>query len=213
MDMIKRLSIYLAFTLMLLPLSAEAVWLDVPYFGQGLEWSWGGNTYGSESPHWVRINLNGCALASCAMVMAYYGVDTDPGRLNTWLGEHDGYAPGYWNGRSIGNTNLIFATLRKLPEISGFDYYNYNDSPADIEMIKENIRQGNPVIVTVIYEKIYGHNVVVYGFDDDVLYILDPIDKKAHTINYDYDVYDDENGSGPERNILAAVVYYGEAPE
>lgn len=193
--------------------SNEAIWLDVPYFGQGSEWPWGEATYGSESPHWVRINLNGCALTSVAMVMAYFGLDTDPLSLNQWLGENEGFAPGYWNGRSIGNTNLIFAALRKLPEIEDFDYYNFGDEPADIEMIKQHIREGRPVIATVMYEEIFGHCVVIYGFDGDILYILDPIDKKAHTINYDYDVYNDQYGSGPARNILAAVIYYGDPPE
>lgn len=203
------------FCLLLSPLSAveEAVWLDVPYFGQGLEWPWGGDTYGENSPHWVRINLNGCALTSSAMVMAYFGVETDPGSLNLWLAENEGYSPGYWKGQSIGNTNLIYGALKKLPQITGMDYYNFNDKKADIEMIKEKIRQGYPVIATVMYERIYGHNVVIYGFEDDVLYILDPIDKKAHTINYDYDVYNDEFGSGPERNILSAIIFYGESAE
>jgi hypothetical protein len=190
----------------------EAVWLDVPYFGQGLEWPWGGDTYGEDSPEWVRINLNGCSLASSAMVMAYYGLDTDPGQLNHWLAENNGYAPGWWNGQSIGNTNLIFGAMKQLDLISDMEYKNYGSEPADIELIKEHIRQGHPVIATVMYEKIYGHCVVIYGFEGDELYILDPIDKKAHSINRDYNVYQDEHGSGPARNILSTVVFFGTPP-
>jgi hypothetical protein len=42
----------------------------------------------------------GCAMTSIAMVLKYYGVDTDPGKLNAWLNENNGYASGgylYWD--------------------------------------------------------------------------------------------------------------------
>ena len=190
----------------------EAVFLDVPYFGQGVEWPWGDEPYGYKSPAWVKISLNGCALASAAMVTAYYGVDMDPLELNQWLGEHDGYGQGYWRGIDIGYTNMHFSALSQLPEIESVTYYNYADRPADIEMIKQNIREGHPVLVTVIYEEVYGHFVVVYGFDGDILYLLDPIDKKALTVNFHYTYLDDARGSGPAKNIIGAVVIKGTRP-
>ena len=46
------------------------------------------------------IRTIGCVMTSATMVLKYYGVDTDPGQLNSWLNENDGYASGgslYWN--------------------------------------------------------------------------------------------------------------------
>lgn len=192
--------------------SEEAVFLDVPYFGQGVEWPWGDEPYGYQSPDWVKISLNGCGLASAAMVTAYYGSELDPLQMNQWLGDNDGYGPGYWRGMSIGNTNMFFSALRFLPEIDSVEYYNYASKPADIELIKQSIREGHPVVVTVIYEEVYGHFVVVYGFEGDVLHILDPIDKKAQTINYHYTALDDERGSGPAKNITGALILKGNPP-
>lgn len=181
--------------------------LDVPYFGQGLEWPWGGDYQGDSQ---VLIAYNGCAMVATAMVMNYHGVDIDPRRFNKLLLENDGYSIGYYKGKSLGHVNIKFdAPQRMFEEISGYSDYNWNTKPADIELIKAEIRRGNPVIVTVLYEEVYRHMVVVYGYEGDILYILDPIEPDLHTINFDYNVLDDEKGGGPARNIFGAIVYYG----
>jgi hypothetical protein len=38
----------------------------------------------------------GCAVCSAAMVLAFYGQDIDPGRLNAFLSDNGGYTPEGW---------------------------------------------------------------------------------------------------------------------
>jgi len=56
---------------------------------------WGGNTYDNypagDTTH-IMQNL-GCATTSSAMIINYFGGITDPGTLNTWLAQHNGYSP------------------------------------------------------------------------------------------------------------------------
>ena len=59
----------------------------VPYFSQ-CDSRWSGDRLGGDGP---TICGMGCALTSAAMVAAYYGVDTDPERLNDAIGR-GGYA-------------------------------------------------------------------------------------------------------------------------
>ena len=63
-------------------LVAAAVMPPVPYFSQ-CDSRWGSDRLGGDGP---TICGMGCALTSAAMVMAYYGVDTDPKRLNDAIG-------------------------------------------------------------------------------------------------------------------------------
>ena len=72
---------------------------DVPFFSQ-------------RNPNWKNDDIKdkngnicgnisniGCAMTCTAMLLKYYGKDTDPGRLNGWLNEHEGYVVGgylYW---------------------------------------------------------------------------------------------------------------------
>jgi ABC-type bacteriocin/lantibiotic exporter with double-glycine peptidase domain len=45
------------------------------------------------------IGSIGCAMTCTAMILKYYGVDTDPKQLNSWLNANKGYAVSgrlYW---------------------------------------------------------------------------------------------------------------------
>ncbi|MBE7158833.1 MAG: hypothetical protein INR62_10460, partial [Rhodospirillales bacterium] len=61
--------------------------LPVDLFLQG-DPKWGHDPLGN-SVH--NLGQVGCAMTSAAMVMRFYGVDTDPGRLNVYLRENGGY--------------------------------------------------------------------------------------------------------------------------
>jgi hypothetical protein len=65
------------------PLSNQPseVLLDVPFFSQK-DPAWSDDYLGDSR---YKIGNSGCALTSLAMVAAYAGADTDPGRLNTSL--------------------------------------------------------------------------------------------------------------------------------
>ncbi|MBJ7257988.1 MAG: C39 family peptidase, partial [Chthoniobacterales bacterium] len=65
---------------------------DVPHFAQNdPRWSWEtlGNTPGT-------LGEEGCAVASAAMVLASYGADLDPGRLNAHLRDNGGFTDRGW---------------------------------------------------------------------------------------------------------------------
>ena len=40
----------------------------------------------------ASIGSDGCAITAVAMMLRYYGIDTDPGALNAWLTANGGYA-------------------------------------------------------------------------------------------------------------------------
>jgi len=66
--------------------------LAVPSFRQGDE-RWRSDPLG---PTRNTLGAEGCAVASAAMVLASYGFDVDPQRLNRFLTEHGGYTPQGW---------------------------------------------------------------------------------------------------------------------
>src|SRR3954469_18031756 len=66
--------------------------LPVPLFRQG-DAQWRADLLG---PTPATIGAEGCALSSAAMVLSYYGVDTDPHRLNEFLIGNGGYTPEGW---------------------------------------------------------------------------------------------------------------------
>ena len=104
--------------------------LKVPIFRQSdLRWSKDklGKTENS-------LGAEGCAVASAAMVMASYGFDTDPARLNQYLTEHEGY---------VGNGWIVWEKAAELSE--GRIEKAYEDLPSYM-LIDLNLRAGNPVI-------------------------------------------------------------------
>src|SRR5580704_16993111 len=72
--------------------SFSRVELNVPRFAQG-DPRWAEDLLG---PTASTIGSEGCAVSSAAMVLAYYGVNVDPGLLNKFLTDHDGYTPEGW---------------------------------------------------------------------------------------------------------------------
>ncbi len=73
----------------------QRVAVSLPVFRQG-DPQWGQELLG---PTDETLSQAGCAITSASMVLAGYGVDIDPHRLNDFLTTHDGYtADGsvYW---------------------------------------------------------------------------------------------------------------------
>jgi len=67
--------------------SADSV-MSIPVMGQQ-ESGWASMNLGT-SP--ASIGSDGCAITAVAMMLRYYGIDTDPGALNAWLTANGGYA-------------------------------------------------------------------------------------------------------------------------
>ncbi len=75
--------------------------LAVPSFRQN-DPRWGHDPIGATAD---TLGGQGCAVASAAMVLAFYGVDTDPQRLNGFLNANGGYTPQgwlYWEKAALG---------------------------------------------------------------------------------------------------------------
>lgn len=109
---------------------------------------WGGdplaNTKGT-------LAAEGCAVTSTAMVLASYGVDTDPGRLNRFLTRNGGY---------VGNGWLVWEKAAEFPPGRCQKAYEDNASFARIDL---NLLRGNPVIVRVRLADGGTHFVVIAG--------------------------------------------------
>jgi peptidase C39-like protein len=108
------------------------------------------------------MGAEGCAVTSAAMVLSYYGIDTDPARLNEYLTDHDGYTPQGW----------LF--WEKAADFSpGVVRHAYEDLPS-YYLIDTNLMRGNPVIVRIHLANGVTHFVVIAGKEGFDYLIQDP---------------------------------------
>ena len=99
----------------------------------------------------ATMGEEGCAVSSSAMVLAFYGQDIDPGRLNAFLTANGGYTPQGW------------LYWEKAAEFSpGKARHAYEDLPSYF-LIDWNLLHGNPVIVRIRLPSDMTHFVVVSG--------------------------------------------------
>jgi len=148
------------------------------YFGGNAFWSWkhvistsGGRyffqrveipvpAFQQDDPRWNfqllgptidTVGQEGCALTSAAMVLASYGIDTDPQRLNTYLTTHGGY------------TDNGYIYWEKACEVApGRVEKAYEDLPS-YALVDQNLLAGNPVIVRLTLRNGTMHFVVIVG--------------------------------------------------
>lgn len=136
--------------------------LDVPRFAQA-DPRWAADRLGTTSG---SLAAEGCAVAAAAMVLAYHGVDTDPGRLNAFLTELPG---GYTErGWIYWEKAAEFA-----PAITDALLPHYEDEPSHA-LIDWNLLRGNPVIVRLRQPNGMTHFVVVCGKDGFDYLVQDP---------------------------------------
>jgi hypothetical protein len=136
----------------------KRVALPVPIFRQG-DPQWRKDQLGSTP---ATIASEGCALSSAAMVMKYYGIDTDPHRLNEFLTTHEGYTPQgwiYWERAADLEPNQV--------------RHAYEDA-ASFQLIDRNLLKGNPVIVKLKLPSGGSHFVVIAGKDGFDYLTCDP---------------------------------------
>jgi hypothetical protein len=137
---------------------ARRVELPVPLFRQA-DPQWRADLLG---PTPGTLGAEGCAVSSAAMVMAYYGIDTDPQRLNEFLNGNEGYTPEGW----------IY--WEKAAELSPGNVRKAWEDPGSHRMIDRNLRQGNPVIVKLRLQSGTTHFVVIAGKDGFDYLVRDP---------------------------------------
>ncbi|KAF5416674.1 MAG: Cell surface glycoprotein [Candidatus Methanogaster sp.] len=145
---------------------AAAAMPPVSYFSQ-CDSRGGSDKLGGDGP---TICDAGCALTSAAMVMAYYGVDTDPKMLNSVIGRV-GYDANYY---------IYWSAVRNVchNEINQIEYSPGTVKPFDTTVLNNQLDAGHPVIVNV-----GGHFVVVTGRSDGTYYINDPISSAKSTLD------------------------------
>jgi len=164
--MTRLLLVAAALVILVLAGTAAAAMPPVPYFSQ-CDSRWGSDKLGGDGQ---TICSQGCALTSAAMVMAYYGVDTDPKRLNNAIGRA-GYDENYW---------IYWPTVRNVchDETNQIEYSPGTVKPFDTTVLNTHLDAGHPVIVNV-----GGHFVVVTGRSDGTYYINDPISSAKSTLD------------------------------
>jgi len=121
--------------------------IDVPQFFQN-DPRWANDPLG---PTDGTLGAEGCAVASAAMVLASYGADLDPGRLNQFVHESGGFTPQGW---------LYWEAACAFPPVVA-DHV-YEDLPSHY-LIDKNLIAGNPVIVRLRYPSGITHFVVIVG--------------------------------------------------
>jgi len=132
--------------------------LPVPNFRQS-DPRWGKEPLGPSND---TLASAGCALTSAAMVLASYGIDTDPRRLNQFVTDHGGYSSRGW-------LSWEYAALLAPDRVQ----HVYEDLPS-YHLIDSNLSCGNPVIVRVRYESGTTHFVVIAGKDGFDYLMQDP---------------------------------------
>jgi len=123
--------------------------LKVPLFRQGDD-RWRADRLGRTE---ATLGAEGCAVAAAAMVLASYGVETDPGRLNKLVTDADGY---------VGNGWLEW---EKAAEVTGNVVRKAYEGDPSYRLIDENLGRGNPVIVRLRTGGGTTHFVVIAGKD------------------------------------------------
>lgn len=121
--------------------------LNVPSFAQA-DPRWGRERLASTQN---TLAAEGCAVTSAAMVLAGYGMDLDPGRLNNFLVAHGGYTERGW---------IHWEAAAEYEP--GKVRHAYEDLPS-YKLIDWNLLRGNPVIVRVRPPGRGTHFVLVVG--------------------------------------------------
>ena len=132
--------------------------LNVPRFAQA-DPRWADDPLGSTDS---TIGAEGCAVSSAAMVLAYYGVNVDPGALNTFLTDNNGYTPQGW---------LYWEKAAAFAP--GKAKHVYEDAPS-YYLIDSNLLRGNPVIIRIRLKSGVTHFVVIVGKKGFRYLIQDP---------------------------------------
>lgn len=121
--------------------------LAVPRFAQGDE-RWGNDSLAGTQG---TMAAEGCAVSSAAMVLAFYGLELDPGQLNRFLIDHDGYTAEGW---------LLWEKAADFTP--GKAKKAYEDLPSFF-LIDSNLLRGNPVIIRLRLPGGVTHFVVIVG--------------------------------------------------
>jgi|GEM_PF-2433903 len=133
----------------------------VPLYGQ--QWDpWGPQDLGTSSS---SIANEGCALTASAMLLAAYGVNTNPGALNQWLISNGGY---------VDQDLLVWGAVAQFAQAQGVDVSFVSTQGYNLAAIDSSLAAGNPVIAQVTLDGNM-HFVLITGTGPDgTLWMNDP---------------------------------------
>ncbi len=181
--------------------------LRVRWFGQTKAERWGEDFLGTSKT--LTIHTHGCALTAAAMVLDYYNVRTNPGRLNKWLVENEGFDKGWDDdsGEFLGKVRILWQKpVDKMDQIGSYTYVDFRSTPADPELIRSYLDRDIPVIAEVLRPGGIPHFVVINGYREADFLIRDPLNEKTRYLSEQYNL-SDKFGSGPARNIYGLRIY------
>jgi hypothetical protein len=131
--------------------------LPVAHFAQADD-RWAARPLGRTSS---TLGEEGCAVSCAAMVLRFYGAEVDPGRLDQFLIDREGFTAQGW---------LYWEKAAELrPDVRK----HYEDLPSHF-LIDENLIRANPVIVRVQLPGGLTHFVVITGKQGFDYLIQDP---------------------------------------
>lgn len=170
-------------------------------------------------PQWNRSKLGngtvsiggyGCVLVSATMLCNFYGKDITPLDLNDLMKENGGF---------VGSTKNLFdwQTLTSIyPDIKWEGRQNFQNIEADIANIRDRIDREQPTIIRVEADEIGtpkgDHFMIVVGYDNTDLYVIDPWDEAPHTFRLG-ERYSNNGSNKPEHIILGTRMYDGKHEE
>lgn len=143
-----------------LPIPGEIV-ISVPQFFQS-DPRWKEERLGETSG---KLGAEGCAVSSAAMLLGFYGMDVDPGRLNRFLKGNNGYEGlGWikWESAAIFTPGVVEKAYEDLPSYARIDW---------------NLIHGNPVIIRIRRPEGRTHFVVIVGKRGFDYLIRDPAER------------------------------------
>ena len=183
---------------------------NVPFFSMDDE-RWASDEIGSSGSN---ISELGCVVTSVAMLLTYYGVDTDPGKLNAWLSalpiNNSGYTPA---GALIWIKAADYSQEVTWIDNSNDDTWSFSDDTQDHwDKLNEELDNGYPVLVKVdAYTStpyLDEHWVLVTQREGDNYYINDP-DDAEYNPNKLLSHYYNQNS---DNAIFAMRFYHGPHP-
>ena len=133
--------------------------------------------FSQDDPRWSGVRLGpstdtlgdeGCAVTSAAMVIAFYGIKTDPQQLNAFLTRTGGFS----------DDGLIHWS--RVPAIAPDHLELAYDGGPSYKLIDSNLLAGNPVIVLFPLPDGGYHFVVIVGKEGRDYLIRDPAASPFH---------------------------------
>lgn len=127
--------------------------------------------FAQDDPRWSEVRLGpstdtlgdeGCAVTSAAMVVAFYGIKTDPQQLNNFLTRAGGFSD-----------DGLIQWSRVQAIAPGYLKLAYNGYPS-YELIDSNLLEKNPVIAIIRLPDGAYHFVVIVGKEGRKYLIRDP---------------------------------------